>query len=239
LGIKVTVSQKDLPTKYKSYQLIPTSDGISDTVYLLGDEYVLKVFENQTDEENILKLLDGLCVPKVVESFFIEEKQALIYTQIKGSSSKLYSLEIVKFLKRMHQKTKGKSTKNPMLFTQKNLEQMLKEADKEEFFSLYECIDISLKNDGIIHGDLFPDNAKFIRDRLSGVYDFSEACEGDFYFDLAVVCFSFGADAKEVLRIYGADISEEEFREYLKFAKLYYSVSRYLHKQKDFREFLW
>jgi len=239
MGIKVEISQKDLPKEFQEYKLIPTSDGISDTVYLLGSEYVLKVFENFSDEESILKLLDGLKVPKIVESFTLGGKHALIYTQIAGQSTKKYPLEVVRFLKKMHQKTKGKTTKNPKLFTKQNLAVMIKKANYKRFDTLFNEIDISLKNDGIIHGDLFPDNAKFLGDRLSGVYDFSEACEGDFYFDLAVVCFSFGADEKEVLKVYGADISEREFSQFLKFAKLYYSVSRYLHRQKDFEEFLW
>ncbi len=239
MGIKVDILQKDLPKEFQNYKLISTSDGISDTVYLLGSEYVLKVFENPTDEESILKLLNGLKVPKVVKSFTIQAKQALIYTQVAGKSTDKYPLEVVKFLKGMHKKTKDETAKNPRLFTKKVLEEMLKKADFQEFYKLYDGIDITLKNDGIIHGDLFPDNAKFIGQTLSGVYDFGEACVGDFYFDLAVVCFSFGADEKEVLKVYEADISVKKFQEYIKFAKLYYAVSRYIHKKKDFRELLW
>ena len=238
MGVKTTISQEDLPKEFQNYPLIPTSDGISDTVYLLGKKYVLKLFENPTDEESILKLLSGLKVPKVLMCFTFKLKQAFIMTQIEGVSTKEYPLEVVKFLKKMHQKTKAKTTKNKKLFTKQNFETMLKKANYKEFYKLYKQIDITLKDDGIIHGDLFPDNAKFIGETLSGVYDFSEACEGDFYFDLAVVCFSFGADEKEVLKTYQADITLEEFKEYIKFAKLYYGVSRYIHKQKDFRELL-
>jgi homoserine kinase type II len=227
----------DLPTKYRNYPLIPTSDGISDMVFLLGSEFVLKVFDNFTDEENILKILDGLEVPKVVDSFLIDGKKALIYTQIKGFSTDSYPLEVVKFLKRMHSVTKGKTTKNPKLFTKENLFFMIEKSGYKPFKKLYDRIEITLKDDGIIHGDLFPDNAKFKGRYLSGVYDFSEACEGDFYFDLAVVCISFKANIDEVLRAYDATIEKDEFLEYIKFAKLYYSVSRYLHGKKDFREF--
>jgi homoserine kinase type II len=223
--------------KYKDYPLIPATDGISDEVYLLGDEFVLKIFKNPTDEENILKLLKDLEVPKVVETLSIDGKKALIYTQIKGVSTKSYPLEVVKFLKKMHSLTRGKTTKNPKLFTKENLSIMIEKSRFKPFKKLFDSIDIRLNDDGIIHGDLFPDNAKFIGSKLSGVYDFSEACVGDFYFDLAVVTFSFDADVDEVLKSYDAKIKKDEFLEYIRFAKLYYAVSRYLHKKKDFREF--
>ena len=54
---------------------------------------------------------------------------------------------------------------------------------------------------------------------------------------MAVVVISFGVDIKEVLRVYEADISEDEFLEYVKFARLYYGVSRYL-DGRDYGEIL-
>ena len=240
MGVKFLVTKDDLPKEFQKYPLIPTKDGISDTVYLLGNDYVLKVFEFLTDEENILSILKGLPVPKVVKSFFIRSKQALIFTQIKGVSTDKYPLEVVKFLKNMHFVTKNKTTKNPKIFTQEKLEEMLKTAQNSYFYKLYkELEDIRLQNHGIIHGDLFPDNAKFIKDKLSGVFDFSQACEGDFYFDLGVVCFSFKANIDEVLKIYNADIDKKSFLKYIKIARLYYSLNRYIHKQKDYKELLW
>lgn len=38
---------------------------------------------------------------------------------------------------------------------------------------------------GIIHGDLFPDNAKFKGSRLAGIVDFEAACRGKLIYDLA------------------------------------------------------
>ena len=112
MGIKIKISQNNLPTKYQKFKLIPTSDGISDTVYLLGSEYVLKIYENFSDEANILKLLDGLFVPKVVDEFEVGGKVARVFTQIQGVSTKKYPLEVVRFLKRLHERTRGKSSKN-------------------------------------------------------------------------------------------------------------------------------
>ena len=237
MGIKIKINKNSLPTKYQKFKLLPTSDGISDTVYLLGSEYVLKIYEDFSDEVNILKLLDGLCVPKVVDEFLVGGKVARVFTQIQGVSTKKYPLEVVRFLKRLHKKTKGKTSKNKKIFTKEHLIKMVLKTKNEKFLQMFEDINIELKNDGIIHGDLFFDNAKFLEDRLSGVYDFSEACEGDFYFDLAVVVISFGVDSKEVLRVYEARISEEEFLEYIKFARLYYGVSRYL-DGRDYEEIL-
>ncbi len=62
---------------------------------------------------------------------------------------------------------------------------------KKEFIIKYEKIkDIDLPNDVLIHGDLFPDNAKFIDNKLQGVYDFSQSCVGNRYFDLSVLIIS-------------------------------------------------
>ena len=59
MGIKTKISKKQLPKKYQKYNLIETVDGISDSVYLLDNIYVLKLFENQTkqqilNEQNLL-----------------------------------------------------------------------------------------------------------------------------------------------------------------------------------------
>ncbi len=232
MGIKQKISKKDLPKEFRKYSLIKTKDGVSDSVYLLGKTYVVKIYEKQSDEVYILSLLNTLCVPKVIKEFEVKGKYAVIFTQVEGKSLKKYPFEIVRFLKKMHNITIRKDTKNPQLFGRNRLESLIDKTKHKEFKKIFNTLELKLNDDGIIHGDLFPDNAKFIGKKLSGVYDFSEACVGDFYFDLAVVTFSFGIDHKKVLKVYQASISEEEFLEYIRYAKLYYAVYRYLDKRE-------
>ena len=69
---------------------------------------------------------------------------------------------------------------------------------------------INLNNDGIIHGDLFVDNAIFKDDKLTCVFDFSDSCNGDFLFDLAVVALSWCKDfiqVKQLLKAYDESIN--------------------------------
>lgn len=45
--------------------------------------------------------------------------------------------------------------------------------------------DLPAANEGVIHGDWFPDNLLFVGERLSTVLDFEMACRGPFVLDLA------------------------------------------------------
>ena len=109
-------------------------------------------------------------------------------------------------------------------------------------FNSIKCI---LKNDGIIHGDLFYDNAKFQNDTLSGVYDFIEACESDFIFELAVVSISWCFDGTQInrekittlLETYKSEIEYNSFVEYIKYALLYYATTRHL-SNRNYQELL-
>ena len=224
MGIKTAISKDDLPLKYQGLSLIQTTDGVSDSVYLLEEQFVLKIFESPSlqtieNEKELLKRLSTLKVPQVVDSFSIGEKPAVIYTQIAGQSADKPPTDQIRqigsFLKEFHTLTKTLS------------------------------VNIELKEDGIIHGDLFCDNAKFQNGVLSGVYDFSEACNGDFIFDLGVTavswCFEGHSLHKEKLEeltsSYGLDLEYERFKEYIKYALLYYATTRYIN-DRDYKELL-
>ncbi len=48
MGVKRAISLGDIPRKVsKNIGLIPTSDGVSATVYLLGDRFVLNSYLNR------------------------------------------------------------------------------------------------------------------------------------------------------------------------------------------------
>ena len=255
MGIKTAISQNQLPLLYQHHQLIPTTDGVMASVYLLDDQYVLKLFEEDVSKERVqqeialLKELDFLNVPQVIENFQIKNHQVVITTQIEGKSLKTPTTQEIKqigvFLKAFHQKSKQLTSSNKKLFTKKRLEELIKLTNQEKFQEHFNSMNIELKEDGIIHGDLFVDNAKFKNGKLSGVYDFTDASIGDFYFELAVVSISWCYDNKilnhqkvaTLLKSYGTNIQPKAFNEYIRYALLYYAVTRYLNR-KNYQELL-
>ena len=254
MGIITTITKKDLPLKYQNYQLVQTSDGVSDSVYLLGSSYVLKIFENGTladmkNEQRLLFLLGNLQVPKCVEILQVKNRFSMIFTQIDGESIKspenIHIKQIGLFLKKTHRITKNKISTNEAIFKKKYLHNLILSSKNKTFLNYFNTINCELKNDGIIHGDLFCDNAKFKDNILAGVFDFSEACNGDFLFDLAVVAFSWCFDEYTLnqkkltvlLSNYGLDIEYEHFKEYIKYALLYYATTRYINS-RDYSELI-
>jgi homoserine kinase type II len=253
MGVKIKITQNDLPVKYQKYPLIPTTDGVQSSVYLLGDKYVLKIYDdpkyNIHDEIWLLNIISSLKAIQFVEYFKIDEMLFIIYKQIAGDSlykpTTKHIKSIALFLKNYHTITSKKTHRNTMLFTKEYLENMIIQTKNTMLLDHFKNIKITLKNDGIIHGDLFPDNVKWLDNNLSGVYDFTEACNGDFIFDLAVVASSWCFDEDKpnyekintLLHTYGLDMPIEKFNEYIKYALLYYATTRYK-DNRDFQELL-
>lgn len=198
-----------------------TENGISDTTYIcldsFGKKYILKIYEFAdislvSCEEKLLNLLYELKVPKRIisadQKIYFENKPVGLFVYLEGESCDYPNIHqissIGNFLGKLHSITEGHESKNDNLYTQKILKNRLDiifmtnsidDEIKNKFRKYYFKIkDVNLENDCIIHGDLFPDNAKFIGDELSGVFDFIEACNGNSLFDLSVVvnswCFS-------------------------------------------------
>lgn len=246
MGIKQTLSTTQLPAKYQHLNLIPTTDGVMATVYLLGETYVLKLFELGTpsamieSESSLLNQLQELLIPKVIDRFTIEGHEVVIYSQIKGESicnpTEQEIVQIGAFLKTFHQQSSELTTTNEQIFNIDKLEELIEQSQNATLQNYFFKINLTLNNDGIIHGDLFPDNCKFLNGQLSGVYDFSEACVGDFYFELAVVvvgwCFEGDrlneSKVNALLQSYQASIPRESFQEYINYALLYYATTRFL-----------
>lgn len=241
MGVKTKLSKKDILPFFDVEKLTKTKNGVSDTVYILDEKYVLKLFENAgknlvKNELELLGLCDGLPIPKIKKKiFYIENKPVIIYKKCNGKSLKKVNKGILKqigeFLKSFHNRTYKKTNKNKKLFQKSRLKKDILRTNNKAFLEEFYTIDIKLKNDGIIHGDLFLDNASFRNKKLSCVYDFARACEGDFLFDLGVIALTWcnsKKDIKVLLDSYGTDIKVKRFIKYIKYAKLYYSVRRYL-----------
>jgi len=246
MGIKTTITSSQLPIKYQKYKLIPTTHGVMASVYLLDNRYVLKLFELDTplitidSEIKLLNNLNSLPIPKVVDRFQIEGHEVVIYTQIQGEivsnpTSKDIT-QIGKFLKKFHNQSKNIKLESEKLFERDRLKNLIDLTHNRTLLNYFDTISLELKSDGIIHGDLFIDNCKFQNNKLSGVFDFSDACCGDFYFDLAVVvvgwCFEGNRLNRQkvdiLLESYQIDIEYKIFEKYIKYALLYYISTRYI-----------
>lgn len=241
MGVKTVVTLSDLPETLGVKTLIPSIDGVMDSVYFLDNDRVLKIFENANAEavEEELKLLaycESLSVSKPLgEVFRVRSKPALIYRRCSGKSLTCAEIDEIKqigaFLRAFHRITVAQQSTNERLFEKSRLEQMIRKSDMEIFDKIYKKIALTLREDGVIHGDLFLDNALFENGELSCVIDFSQACNGDFLFDLAVAGLSW-CDRKEkteaLLESYGATLTLDQFHPYREYATLFYCVNRYL-----------
>lgn len=250
MGVKTILSIEDVKPFLDVHTLVATKNGIRDSVYIINDISILKIFENSSieavkEELRLLQFCKELSVPKVIsEIFTIKGKPALLYQKCHGKSLKVPSMDeikqIGKFLKQFHTMTYNQKSSNEPLFERDRLESLIEKSDHQPFLDILNAISIELKDDGVIHGDLFLDNANFINGSLSCVYDLSEACNGDFLFDLAVTALSWcknSAMEKALLDGYGQTISLKHFREYVKYAGLYYSVTRFL-EDRNYKELL-
>jgi homoserine kinase type II len=257
MGIKVQVQSRDLPLRYQHHRLIPTTQGVMASVYLLDHIYVLKLFDRETSlsiidaEITLLDELHGLPIPRVVERFQIKEHEVVIFTQILGEMPIDPSLENIRqigyFLKKMHLQTEKILLKKEKLFSINRVAQLIFSTKNKLLQKYFESMKLTLHDDGIIHGDLFPDNCKFLGEELSGVYDFSDASLGDFHFELAVVTSAWCFDGvmlnqekmNQLLEAYEykKDSKRAEFMVYLKYALLYYTTTRHI-ANRDYQELL-
>ena len=255
MGVKHKIEKSLLPKRYQNLSLIPTDDGVSQSVYFLGNQFVLKIFDDrskaQIDKEIRLHqqmIKHNLLVPKIVDSFKIDRMEVLIYEQIAGTSPKettpIQVEAIGEFLAKLH-KIEFDFELDSSRHNKESLKSLVDRYSVTPIKKSLELIECNLKADTLIHADIFRDNAKFVDNRLSGVYDFSDASMGDRYFDLGVVAISWCIDnmnlnkdkLKALFSGYGKEICLREFVEYMKFVSLYYATTRYI-KNGDYKELL-
>jgi homoserine kinase type II len=268
-------------------QLKETSDGISDSTYIGqtkdNKKCIFKIYEfaNKSEvinEIGILNTLKNLPTPKPLTNekqvTDYQKKPVAVYSFLEGQSYDQPNLEQVKkiglFLGEFHSFSKDIRSVNKNIYSQMEMKVFIenimncnhkeaKQAIKDSFFHKYNLIKkLSLDENCVIHGDLFPDNAKFIGNELSGVFDFVEACNGHFFFDLAVVinswCFDeynlnknkFNAVLDEYNKKAPKKVEKEEIKQYMMYAALFYACQRfntkYIEKRdadvKDYNEYL-
>ncbi len=244
MGVKTSLTLNDVPLAIKCGTLLPTQDGVSDSVYMT-DRGVLKLFESASEktvleERNLLLTLSHLPVTKHnSDVFFIHKKPCVMYAKIPGKSltkaKETHIVQIATFMRRFHEQTVGLTSTNIPLFEPKRLQSLIDQTQYLPFQKIFDSIGIQLSCDGVIHGDLFLDNVLFTNDELSGVFDFIDACEGDFLFDLAVVAVSWCLDGEDehskvslLLSHYNSGVSFVNFIPYMKYALLYYATTRYI-----------
>jgi len=274
LGVLTKLTLKEInclikDTRVSFNAIKETSTGISDTTYIgtsKSKKYVFKLYEDSSvkDIENqikILKAIKSLNVPNVLSKKInlYNNRPITLFSYIEGdvikSITKNHLKQITLFLVSLHSIKEIEVSKNDV-YSKQNFEKMLYSLSdskiREEIKQKYQKVkDIDLKANALIHGDLFPDNVKFIDKKLSGVYDFTQSCFGNINFDIAVVviswCFKdyrFNKSFYElILNTYNKysklQIKKESFKEYLLYACLYYSLQRvYKNTKKDYTEYL-
>lgn len=267
---KITLPQANAliaHTNIEFESLATTTNGITDSTYIGFDKnqnrYILKIYEHSSvnevqNEINILNHLKDIAVPKVLSEYITlyEHKPVVLYSFIEGKILQKINLPhleaIAEFMAYLHNVTFKSEAKN--IYTKSSLEHMLMQTNEQkvEFDVFYNHIkDIELYEDALIHGDLFPDNAKFIDGCLSGVYDFGQSCYGNHLFDLSVVLISWCFESSFNTAFANAFLSRYNtirqthydlifLKPYLLYACLYYSLQRYtrVNNVKDYNEFL-
>ncbi len=218
MGVKTNITLVRLNQLFPSYdflEIIHTVAGIMDTTYIVNTQtqsYILKHYERDLKSKVIqdAKLLDGLKSIGLNVSVLLEKSEGwYLYTKLKGKEPKhikIFHIQaLARFLSKMHNYTYKKSFANDFVKS-KEIKEMLKVIKTKKFY-LYQKYsflqNISFKNDGIIHGDIFKDNTVF-EDFKIGVFDFSDSGDGCFAFDAGITLFGFGIDVtnKFFIRIF-------------------------------------
>jgi homoserine kinase type II len=275
MGVHTTILLEEVNDIFEGMNFINimgTNDGICETTYILESKekkYILKLYEKSSIEQinNKLQLIEQLNTLPVtkLESQVCEyfNKPIMLFSYLEGESLKEVNLEqiieIGKTLGKMHKLTKGKHSSNPNIFTQAILKSYIDENSRDIFKERYQKIkQFTFENHGIIHGDIFRDNTKFVNNKLSGIFDFIDACNGDFRIDLAIVVIDWCFEGEflnrryieELLNSYNTyspiKIEERELKDYILYIALLYASKRYnaayIEKRqaniKDYRELI-
>ncbi|MEA3330540.1 MAG: phosphotransferase [Campylobacterota bacterium] len=202
MGVKTLITLDEVNKLFDSYNfknLKPTSSGIIDTTYIV-DNFILKKYERdiKTKIDEDIKLLSelkavGLSVPTCQD----RNGEWYLYEKLQGeepNNIKSYHIQAVaRFLAKFHSFTYKKSS-NSNLIDQDEITSLLNYT-KSNFFGYYKRLQFlkkyNIKNDGLIHGDIFKDNTLFLDSKI-GVFDFIDSADGSFNFECGVALVGFG-----------------------------------------------
>ena len=178
-------------------------------------EYVFTLFEkiNQQELEFYISLLHELSIAGIAcpqpqadsknqTINKIKSKPFIFVTRLKGKNltsvntrqCKAIAIELAmihttpllnssrKLLKNRRGKTWRETTAKKLISKLSSSEKKLLSSE----LTFYQKFDDSLLPKGIIHADLFKDNALFENDHLSGIIDFYDACYDSYLYDIAI-----------------------------------------------------
>ena len=140
MGIKQTITKDELPLKYQAYNLLETTDGVSHSVYLLDNKYVLKIVENEElealkNEQKLLKELENSYMPILLDIVQHDEYTLAFYTQLQGESqytpSQTHIKQIALFLKEFHNKSKDLTSTNENIYSYDKLKSRIEESQNK------------------------------------------------------------------------------------------------------------
>jgi len=211
MGVKRALTCKEAQSLFSNYtidSITPSVSGIIDTTYIAKD-YIIKRYERSIDEriEADIKLLAdlrnlGLNVPR----YLTQKDKWYLYEKLQGTMPthiRLFHMHsLARFLAQFHHYTHKKTALIDII--DKNEIESSLHFLKNNFYFYYKKLaslrDYKAKTDGIIHGDIFKDNTLFQAEKVA-VFDFIDAGNGSFIFDMAVLLIGFGIKKHHLCKI--------------------------------------
>ncbi|MEA1982569.1 MAG: phosphotransferase [Campylobacterota bacterium] len=254
MGVITALSLKELNQLFCNYVFIkiePTSSGTIDTTYRVFTEtksYILKKYEREIPKKinadsQLLERLhaSGLNVPRLIE----QHDGWHLYKKLDGlSPTRVHTYHIralARFMAQLHAETQ--KIKSGIDFIESyDVNTMLRYA-KHHHYSYFKKLEslenYQAKSDGLIHGDIFRDNTVFDAQKI-GVFDFIDAADGEFLFDIAVALVSFNPAKHELylnlfIKTYNQHapkkVNKKDLKAMIKRASGFYALLRiYMHK---------
>ncbi|QOP42548.1 phosphotransferase [Sulfurimonas sediminis] len=227
MGVKTELTLEELCQLFPKYdfkQIIPTTNGIMDTTYIVknsSDAYILKKYERKMGKkvQTEQALLEHLLPCKLNTPQFLEQNKGwYLYTKLQGSmpkTTKLFHIHsLARFLAVFHNKSRNFKDTSPFL-QQYDINAMLAFVKKNHFYfykKLSSLQKFRLKQEGFIHGDIFKDNTLFHKNNIA-VFDFIDGGLGEFAFDAAVALLSFNPKNRQLFtRVFLATYNQKKKR---------------------------